>query len=399
MTSENKAMIEAGAGHSNIENSIEAANAAAKQAMSQAGITKADWALVFCTFPHRANYQEILKIVSLVTQTKNISGCSAIGVLSNQGEIEAQPGIVVLAVSSKIIRAKPFVIYQLGAGGMKAGEEIGELLKSSKSPDALLALLPDPFHIHPELLFKGIESKLGEVPIVGATASEDPGIYDTFEFYGDSVASGAVSGLLLDGEFSYKVDITQGCQLVGDPCVITKANKNIISELDGEPAFQVLKKRVPRGLLQDPMDIMRYLFVAFPPDPDQDIIGSDYLVRNLIGVDQKSGYVAVPQNVKEGQIVAFTLRNPEMAREDLKQMLDRITSNQNPDRSFKFGIYFNCCARGFSLYGHQGIDAAYISSALGDVPFVGFFGNSEFAPLQAKNNLFTYTGVLVLFSE
>ena len=51
MTSENKTMIEAGAGYSDIENSIEAANAAAKQAMDQAGITKADWVLVFLHFP------------------------------------------------------------------------------------------------------------------------------------------------------------------------------------------------------------------------------------------------------------------------------------------------------------------------------------------------------------
>ncbi len=393
-------MIEAGSGYSDHENSIEAANAAAKQAMHDAGIGKADWVMVFCTFPHRANYQEILRIVCKITKTKNVTGCSAIGVLSNHGEIEARPGVVVLAVSSSNIRSKPFAIYQLGAGGMKAGEEIGDLLKSSKSPNSLLALLPDPFHIHPELLFKGIESRLGEIPIVGATASEDPRINDTFEFHGDTVASGAVSGLLLDGKFSYKIDITQGCQLIGPPCVITKANKNIISELDGEPAFEVLKKRIPKGILQDPMDILRLFFIAFPPNPDQsDITGGDYLVRNLIGVDQSTGYVAVPQNVEEGQIVGFALRNPEMARNDLKQMLDRISSDQNPENSFKFGLYFNCCARGSSLYGHQGIDTAYISSALGGVPIVGFFGNSEFAPIQDKNHLFTYTGVLVLFSD
>jgi len=393
-------MTQAGTGCSDLENSFEAANAAAKQAMDNAGISKADWVLVFCTFPHRANYEEILKVVCEITHTKNVSGCSAIGVISNYGETEAQPSVVVLAVSSKSIKSKPFVIYQLGAGGMKAGEEIGELLKSSKSPSSILTLLPDPFHIHPELLFKGIESKLGPIPIVGATASEDPRINDTFEFYCDSVASSAVAGLLLDGDFSYKVDITQGCQLVGPPCVITKSNKNIISELDGEPAYEVLKRRIPKSILQDPMDILRLLFVAFPPDPDQThIIGSDYLVRNLIGVDQKSGYIAVPQNVEDGQLIGFTLRNPEMARQDLKQMLDRITSNQNPDNPFRFGFYFNCCARGSSLYGHEGIDAAYISSALGDVPFIGFFGNSEFAPIQDSNHLFTYTGVLVLFSD
>ncbi|GJM16084.1 MAG: hypothetical protein DHS20C13_14110 [Thermodesulfobacteriota bacterium] len=393
-------MIQAGTGYSDLENSHEAANAAAKQAMDNAGISKADWVMVFCTFPHRANYEEMLKIVCQITHTQNVSGCSALGVLSNYGETEALASIVVLVVSSTSIKSKPFVIYQLGAGGTKAGEEIGELLKSSKGSNSILTLLPDPFHIHPELLFKGIESRLGQIPIVGATASEDPRINDTFEFYGDSVASGAVSGLLLDGDFSYKVDITQGCQLVGPPCTVTKCNKNIISELDGQPAYEVLKKRIPSGILEDPMDILRLLFVAFPPDPDQrEIHGSDYLVRNLIGVDPKSGYVAVPQNVKEGQLIGFTLRNPEMAREDLKQMLDRITSNQNPENSFKFGLYFNCCARGSSLYGHQGIDSAYISSALGDVPFIGFFGNSEFAPIQDSNHLFTYTGVLVLFSD
>ncbi len=393
-------MIEAGSGYSDHENSIEAANYATKQAMENAGIGEADWAIVFCTFPHRANYQEILNVVCKLTQTKNVTGCSAIGVLSNHGETEARPGIVVLVVSSSTIRSKPFVIYQLGAGGERAGEEIGELLKPDKTSNSLLALLPDPFHIHPEILFKGVESKLGNIPIVGATASEDPRINDTFEFSGDSVASGAVSGLLLDGEFSYKIDITQGCKLIGPPCVVTGANKNIITELDGQVPFEVLKKRIPNGLLQDTMDLLRLLFVAFPPEPDQtDITGSEYLVRNLIGVDQKSGYVAVPQKVNEGQFIGFTLRNPEMAREDLKQMLNRISSTQNPEKPFKFGLYFNCCARGSSLYGHQGIDTAYATSVLGDIPFIGFFGNSEFAPIQNKNHLFTYTGVLVLFSD
>lgn len=393
-------MIRAGTGYSDIDNSIEAAKAATQAAMKQAGIGKADWVIVFCTFPHRARYEEILKTVSRYADTGNISGCSAIGVLSNFGEIEAQPGIVVLAVSSSGIKSKPFMIHQLGAGGEKSGEEIGDMLKSSKGTNSILTLLPDPFHIHPELLFKGIKSKLGSIPIVGATASEDPRINDTFGFYGDTVASGAVSGVLLNGDFSYKVDITQGCQLVGPPCVVTGSNKNIISELDGEPAFEVMKKRIPNGILESHEDILRLLFAAFPTEAGQkSITGGDYLVRNLIGVDQRSGYIAVPQNVKEGHIIGFALRNPEMAREDLKQMLSRLVSAQNPERPYRFGLYFNCCARGSSLYGHQGIDTAYISSALGDLPFIGFFGNSEFAPLRNTNHLFTYTGVMVLFSD
>jgi len=393
-------MIKAGVGSSSIESSVRAAREAAQKAMQQAGIERCDWTLVFCTFPHRANYEEILKRVCEITKTKSLSGCSALGVLSNAGEIEAQPGIVVLAVSSDEINAKPFIVHQLGAGGLKAGEAIGNTLKSIADKASLLTLLPDPFHIHPDLIFQGLRSKIGDIPIVGASASEDPRINDTFEFYRDTVASGAASGFLFSGEFSYKIDITQGCKLVGDACVITGCNKNIISELDGEPALDVLKKVIPNALISNPLDIMRLIYVAFPPvRGGTEISGSDYLVRNLIGLDPETGAIAVSENVEEGQVISFTTRNPEAAREDLKQMLDRISNSRKSENPFKFGLYFDCCARGRSLYGIEGIDTAYINNVLGDVPIAGFFGNAEFAPLSGKNHLFTYTGVLVLFSE
>jgi len=88
-------MIKAGVGSSTIENSVEAANEAASAAMEQARTDECDWAVVFSTFPHRANYEEILKSVCATTKTKKVTGCSALGVLSSSGEIEAEPGVVV----------------------------------------------------------------------------------------------------------------------------------------------------------------------------------------------------------------------------------------------------------------------------------------------------------------
>ena len=48
-------MIRAGVGYSQSPDSFTAAREASVQAMDQAGTDKADWVLVFCTFPHRAN--------------------------------------------------------------------------------------------------------------------------------------------------------------------------------------------------------------------------------------------------------------------------------------------------------------------------------------------------------
>ncbi len=183
------------------------------------------------------------------------------------------------------------------------------------------------------------------------------------------------------------------------PCVITKADKNLIYELDGQPAYDILRSRISKSILHDPGSIMRLLFMAFPPSPgDNDIKGGNYLVRNIIGFDAVTGVIVVAQHVSEGQKVAFTLRNPEMARQDLKDMLRRIKSREEHSHPYKFGLYFNCCARGSSLYGRTGIDTAYTNNVLGDIPIAGFFGNAEFAPIHGTNHLFTYTGVLVLFS-
>jgi small ligand-binding sensory domain FIST len=393
-------MIKVGVGYSLSESSEHAAQEAALQAINRGNITKADWAVVFCTFPHRSYYKEILKSVCQITGTTNIAGCSGIGILTNYGEVEGGPGVAVLAVSSDCMQVTSFLVHSTGDGGVKAGVEIGERLIPIEGNNALLTILPDPHHNHPELLLKGIESRLGDIPIVGASASEHPALNETYEFFGETAVPGAISGFKIEGSFTHIIGITQGCQPVGVPCIITKSENNLIFELDGESAFDILKKQVPKRIMENPRDLVRLLFVGFCPDPEEtEINDGDYIVRDLIGINPDTGVIGVSENVKEGQVMIFTVRHPIMAREDLKLMLERLAYARDSQKPFKFGFYFNCCARGSSLYGYQGIDTAYITHVLGEIPIIGFFGNSELAPLKGINRLFTYTGVLVLISE
>ncbi|MBI2211351.1 MAG: FIST C-terminal domain-containing protein, partial [Deltaproteobacteria bacterium] len=110
------------------------------------------------------------------------------------------------------------------------------------------------------------------------------------------------------------------------------------------------------------------------------------------------GILALAEEVFEGEGMVFTLRDAQRAREDLTQMLERQVKRLGGKRP-QFGLYFNCCARGTSLYGIPGIDTAYIRQALGDFPLIGFFGNFELGPLGGKNHLLAYTGVLALITE
>jgi small ligand-binding sensory domain FIST len=180
---------------------------------------------------------------------------------------------------------------------------------------------------------------------------------------------------------------------------ITKAQAHIIHEIDGKPALEVFARLLKGPLAQDLRRALQVLFVGLPADDHRNTVGpGEYVVRNIIGLDPEKGVLGVADEVREGQAMIFALRDGQRAREDLNQMLERQKTRLE-GKSPAFGFYFNCCARGASLYGMEGIDTAYIRQTFGDFPLIGMFGGYELAPLGHANHLFAYTGVLALITE
>jgi small ligand-binding sensory domain FIST len=385
----------AGVGLSTREDASAAARQAARAALDRAGISAADWALVFATAAHRPHYAALLAETHKVLGTDTISGCSAWGVLSGAEEIEGRPGVAILAVRSDRIGADATV------GPIGADQEADTTLRAvarSNIPEAgVLVLLPDPLVAPPDRLLGTLNRMVPGIEAVGGAASGDPRLDGTFQFCGRNVATRALAALRLSGGCRSFVGITQGCQPIGAACRVTKGEGSVILELDGRPALEVLRSRLP-AILRDALERLgTHLFIGVPPDPEQDSIEpGEYLVRGLIGADAGSGALAVGAEIRQGQPVLLVLREAHSAREDLKQMLGRLP---RPAGAYRFGFYFNCAARGSSLYGLPGIDTAFISGALGDLPIIGFFGNAEIAPLRGATRLFTHTGVLALVSE
>ncbi|TMB67357.1 MAG: hypothetical protein E6J54_20295 [Deltaproteobacteria bacterium] len=269
----------------------------------------------------------------------------------------------------------------------------------SFSTNSLLTLLPDTYNGQPQRLLQSIQRQVGFIPVVGAGCSESGMARATYQLCGDELTSNSVAGMHLSGSFDGSIDITQGCQPITDPMVITKAENNLIFEINHRPAFERFAQVLRGPLAEDLRRALMFVFVGLPADADQNAVGpGQYLVRNVIGLDPAKGILAVGEEVREGQTMIFTLRDGQRAREDLNQMLER-QAQKLAGKKPAFGLYFNCCARGSSLYGMPGIDTAYIRQTLGDFPLIGMFGGYELAPLGGANHLFAYTGVLVLITE
>ncbi len=202
------------------------------------------------------------------------------------------------------------------------------------------------------------------------------------------VISGSVSGIFFSSRVNTIVGHTQGCTPLHQRHVVTKAERNLLIELDHRPALEVLREDIGEVLAKDLYKIAGYIFAGLPVKYSDT---GDYLVRNIIGLDENENIIAIGDYVCEGSAFMFCRRDGNSAREDMLRMLHTMkTRLQTPPRG---GVYYTCLGRGRHQFGDDSEELKMIQAELGDFPLAGFFANGEIF----HNRLYGYTGVLTLF--
>ncbi len=387
---------------------------AALEAVSRSQQERADLAVVFLTSGVHAEGYRVLHAIRRVTGARVLVGCSGAGVLTERMEVEPgtppvrperAPGeaprelpegehaVAVLVVRGESVIAAPVLVDGQEGLGAEAGAKVGKEIAPAVAEGGCLLILPDPIGLDPRSLLEGVADALGFLPVLGGVTAGPP----FFELVNANLTRGGMASLALSG-VEPVIGVAQGCQPIGEPYVITRAEGNVISELGSRPAVDILKEAV-LSLDNGETRIRRAgVFAGLAVDPARSPLArGDFLVRNLVSVDRQSGAVAVAGPVRVGQTFQFQIRDAQAAREDLEATLLGV-KGRLAGRKPLFGCYFNCVGRGRGLYGVSDHDVTLIARRLGDFPLVGFFGNGEFAPIGRKNLFHNYTGALVIFT-
>jgi small ligand-binding sensory domain FIST len=170
---------------------------------------------------------------------------------------------------------------------------------------------------------------------------------------------------------------------------IDEARDNVVMTIDGRPALAAFQDDIGPELARDPRRLGGLVFVGLPV-PGSDT--GDYLVRNLMAIDPRQGWIAIAEEVAPGDQILFCRRDPDSARADLGRMLRQLKGRlPAPPRA---GIYVSCIARGGALFGEPGVETGLIRETLGDFPLIGFFANGEIS----RDRLYGHTGVLTVFT-
>ncbi len=374
-----------------------AAENVAQSLLKKLNGAKPDTIILFATSHHRRHYQKILNRVAEITGARQIAGASGAGVLTDEMEIERQAGIAAMALpASSDFAASSFVIPDLQENNFRAGEKLGHFLRQDQiNRTEMMLLFPDPFSFQSHLFFEGFESVGGYVPIAGAAASEDGGEEKTWQFGDGRTFFDSVSGLAFSGKVDCEIGLTRSCQPFGEPLQITRSEGNMIYEIEGRPAYDMLLESISHIEFDNPNQLFQKVFLGMPVRSFQTDFSSNYLIRNIMGINAKKGMLSCVSPVEEGEFVTFTVRDRDLARRDLHHMLTDMRLRFQ-DKKPAFGFYFNCCARGEMLYGEPNHDIQMIREEFPGLPVVGFFGYGELAPLDHVNHLHQHTGVLAM---
>jgi small ligand-binding sensory domain FIST len=395
-------MIRIGVGQSTQMSPQKAAREAARMAMSRAGLERVDLALVFASISYHPYYPLLLKTLQSEMNAAHLVGCSCLGVITTDGEWEAQHALAVMVLASDTVTASPFFFHPLQGQAERIGRTIGELTLAGRKDRAHSSIgiaFPDTYNFQPKPFFQGILGAGDKAVLVGGGASEDGSLMQTLQIYQNQVLSDAIAGFVLNGPFNHTIGVTQACHPIGTPMMVTRARHNTIYELAGRSALDCYSALFTNIPPQEIREATGLIFVGFPADiTESQFNRGTYLVRSVVGVDLVEGSITVPDMVEEGQVVSFMIREPNKAVRDMESMVSELAKIHR-DHPPSFALYFDCCGRGRSLYGRTGVDLSIIKKHFGEIPLIGFFTYSEIAPIYGVHQFHNYSGILVLISE
>ena len=371
----------------------------------QLGDAAPDLAVVFASFHYREGYDAIPSLVReqlgsgpFGLNAPLVLGCSGGGIIGNGLEVEQRPALSITAASLPDVTLVDFHLEGERLPDLDAGPEQWEsLLQVNSAAAPQFVILADPHSFPVQNLLLGMDYAFAGSTKIGGLASGGQEQGGNALFLGDRVHHSGAVGVALHGNIAVDTVVAQGCRPIGKPMRITQSRRNLLEGLDGESPLTVLRGLFPTLSQRDQGLMRNSLFLGvvmddFIEEPQQ----GDFLIRNVMGMDDRSGTLAIGEMLKEGQLVQFHLRDAETSAQDLTAVLDRYAGD-NRENQVHGALLFSCLGRGQYLYGRPNHDTDIFRDKLGAVPLGGFFCNGEIGPVSGVTFLHGYTSSFGIF--
>ncbi len=320
----------------------ELAASAVRQALARAGLARADSVLLFLTRNFARHAQAALVAAARAAGSLQISGCTAYGLLTEDG----------------------WLLDQSGAAALVIGE-----METTAEPDS------------PLLSFSGH----GTLPWGWQSGAPRAGLLDsdaTAWAHGrladDSCAETRLPGLRT------RIACATGLRLLGETITVDAAAGYDLQRCGGLAASDSLQRCLPAELRQNP-PLHQIAVIVQPGLPGVPILGVN-----------GDGSLSLAAPMTAGTRIRWAIRQPLAAEQDMRQsLLAAVDAEKRPN----FAVMFSCLGRGPLFYGNDDRDLLAFREQFPGVPLIGAYGSGQIAPVDGENRLFQNTVVTLLYES
>lgn len=359
---------------------------------SSQNLEKADLVLLFASreqLSQPATYRELRKSYPSAI----LLGCTTAGEIYNTQVTDES--VVYTAIQFEHTRLESVC---LSIPQMEQSYQIGQKMAETLSrPDLQHVLvLSDGIKINGSKLVEGMREHLSsQISITGGLAGDSDRFERTFIMTNDGVHTEYVAAV---GFYGSRLKI--GCSSLGgwDPFgperIVTRSVDNILLELDGQSALELYKKYL--GPLAQKLPSSGLLFPLTIRSSDKD----EWLVRTLLGVDEKKQAMIFAGNIPQGSHARLMRANMERLIEGANGAAVNI--HQVQKTSPQFALLISCVGRKMILKQRVEEEVEAVRETFGEATFIsGFYSYGEISPHtpSAKCELHNQTMTITTFAE
>lgn len=265
---------------------------------------------------------------------------------------------------------RPLQLSRLGDHNLDSTLEAAMILSSSTTAHAVLE-----------------SASVHDIFTLGAiTFAAEP----TLQFHSDGSIIAGATGLGWNDSSSIATVLIPGAEDLSPPLEVTAAHQDIVIELEGRPAVDVLCEILGIDTV-----------AAFETIGTQYLIGIEHnahdysqrVYRHIRALDPNQRMFSIDHTVSKGDRLTIGRRSRESAskliHKHTKEFVARLA-----DRSLQAIVFQGCIARGPAVFDDANEEATLIAHYFPEIPLIGTYGNGEFFGQELQSYAAVLTAIL-----
>jgi hypothetical protein len=313
------------------------------------------------------HHQEALEAIVEAFPGIQLVGCTTDGELSSAMGFE-EDSMALLALYSDTFHFCAGVATELSVRGAESiPQAMREVCRDCPEEPAFVLVFPDSMTVSTTDVLSSVLDELGErFPVFGGTAGDQWRFEQTFQFFGGDVYSDAMPFLFVTGAIAFSQGVGSGWSPQGRQARVTRVDKNVLYEIDGQSALSYYRHYLGEYLLP-PGETPLAIFEAD---------AHEYYLRAPLIYDEENGSIVFAADIPPDSIVQLATTHREQILETAALSVERAKAAYG-EGTPELAIVISCAARKQLLGTRTDEEFALFQQVIGDVPLFGFYSYGE----------------------